>query len=78
MLDKYLFSIEVEPYQPNRQMSIITTNGGEPRLHFPTKGQNGVLVAMISFDDVNSLERTYDWIKDAHKGYYRIREGFKA
>lgn len=78
MTKKYLFSIEVEPYHPNRQLSIITSNGGEPRLHFPTEGHRGFLVAMIGFEDVNSLEKEYGWIKDVHKGYYRVRKELEA
>ncbi len=78
MTGKYLFSIEVEPYDPNRQMSIIANNGGKPRLHFPTEGHRGLLVAMIRFEDVSNLERGYDWIKDVHKGYYRIKKKLEA
>ena len=78
MTEKYLFSIEVEPYNPNRQLSIITSNGGEPRLHFPTEGNRGFLVTMIDLEDATNLEREYDWIKTIHKGYYRVRKEFEA
>ena len=78
MTEKYLFSIEVEPYNPNRQLSILTSNGGKPKLHFPINGKSGLLVAMISFENVDNLEKEYDWIKNVHKGYYTVRKEFEV
>ena len=72
MEDKYLFSIEVDPYDPNRQLSIINGNGGEPKFHFSTDEYRGVLVVKIDFRNMDNLERKYDWIRDVHKGYYRF------
>lgn len=72
--EKYLFSIEVEPYEPNKQLSIINCNRGVPRLHYPLSGNKGILVLMISFQDLNNLQREYDWIKAIHKGYYEVRK----
>lgn len=76
--EKYLFSIEVEPYNPNKQLSIVNSNGGTPRYHFPANGNKGVLVVMISFDDVNKLQHEYDWIKGIHKGYYEVKSDLEA
>jgi hypothetical protein len=78
MRDKYLFSIEVEPYHPNRQCSIINSNGGVPRHHFPIDRTEGVLVAMFSFEDVTALQSEYDWVKDVQKGYYEVRNEFET
>jgi hypothetical protein len=71
--ERYLVSIEVAPYEPNRQLSIINTHGGKPRSHYPTSGDRGVLVAMIGFDDVTKLQQEYDWVAKVHNGYYTIR-----
>ena len=68
----------MEPYNPNRQLSIINSNGGVPRHHFPIDGTKGMLVAMIGFENLNELQREYEWIKDVHKGYYEVRSEFKA
>jgi hypothetical protein len=75
---KRLFSLEVEPYDPNRQLSIINSKGGVPRLHVPTKGHRGWLVVMISFEDLLELQRAYAWIKSVHRGYYEVRTKFEA
>jgi len=33
---------------------------------------------MIGFEDVNELQREYDWVKDVHRGYYEVRNEFEA
>jgi hypothetical protein len=78
LTEKYLFSIEVEPYKPNRQLSIINSHRGVPRYHFPINGRRGVLVAMVDFDTASELEQEYDWVKDVHKGYYRVIREIKS
>ncbi len=78
MTEKYLFSVEVNPYNPNRQLSIINSNGGEPRYHFPTHGTRGLLVAKISFEDVNRLQQEREWIEGIHKGYYDVLNEFRG
>ena len=70
MLNKYLFSLTVEPYEPNKQFSIISANGGRPRYHFPIESRIGMLIAMIDFENVNELQEKYDWIKEGNRGYY--------
>jgi hypothetical protein len=69
----YLFSLEVTPYHPNRQLSIINSHGGIPRHHFRVNG-GGVLVILIAFDDVYDLQYQYPWIKRVHRGYYQVRD----
>ena len=78
MTEKYLFSIEVEPYDPNRQLSIINSNGGEPRYHFPTQGTKGLLVAKICFEDIDKLQQDQDWVERIHKGYYPVLNKFQG
>jgi hypothetical protein len=78
LTEKYLFSIEVEPYNPNRQFIIINRNGGEPLNHFQTQGAKGLLVARISFEDVNKLQYEFDWIEDVQKGYYAVLNELKG
>lgn len=73
----YLFSLEVTPYRPNRQLSIINSHGGRPRHHFPVNG-GGVFVVLIAFDDVYDLQQRYSWIKDVHRGYYQVRDELHA
>ena len=73
--DKSLYSIKVEPYQPNRQSSIINSNGGRPRFHYPVyegsmRTNRGVIVAMINDQDADRLERRFDWVKKVRRGHY--------
>jgi hypothetical protein len=76
--DKYLFTIEVDPYHPNRQLSIINSNGGVPRYHFPLDRKKGVLVVMLDFNTAIDLEQEYEWVDEVHKGYYRVLNAIEA
>ena len=75
---KYLFSLVVKPYHPNRQLSIINSHGGSPRHYFSLGGNKGVLVAMLDFETADELKRAYAWVDAVHKGYYRVRKLLKV
>lgn len=67
----------MDPYDPNRQLSIINSSGGGPRYHFPIQGAKGLLVAKISFEDVDKLQQDRDWVEGIHKGYYAVLNKFQ-
>lgn len=65
---KYLFSVEVDPYIPNKQCSIINNRGGSIKNHYSRDGNRGVIVIMTTFSGADMLKEEFDWVKKVYRG----------